>query len=125
MPARRAADRLSRSNAIPPKFTCRGAPSRQTATNRVTAGREGPPNTAYRQQEAPTAVRAVVGASFASRGRGSGSYESTRMTDASAVLNSRAGRGASGARAPSLFASTAGSVTGGSHPGSSGSASSR
>jgi len=44
--ASRAADRQSRSNVTPPKFTRAGALHERSTANRVTARREGLPNTA-------------------------------------------------------------------------------
>src|SRR5215203_2481777 len=61
--ASRAADRQSRSNVMPPRFTRVGTLLERTAANRVTAGRERLPNTADPQCEAPPTAPAVVGAS--------------------------------------------------------------
>jgi hypothetical protein len=44
--ASRAADRQSRFNVMPPRFTRAGALHERTAANRVTAGRDSLPNTA-------------------------------------------------------------------------------
>src|SRR5215207_937016 len=61
--ASRAADRQSRSNVTPPRFTRAGALQERSAANRVTAGRDSPPNTARPQREAPLTAPAVTGAS--------------------------------------------------------------
>ena len=61
--ASRAADRQSRFNVTPPRFTRAGTLHERTAANRVTAGRDSLPNTARPQCEAPLTAPAVVGAS--------------------------------------------------------------
>ena len=64
--ATRAADRPSRSNATPPRFTRCREPLGLAAAHRVTAGRDSPPNTAYPRTEAPMTAPAVAGASICS-----------------------------------------------------------
>ena len=71
--ASRAADRQSRSNVMPPRFTRAGALHERAAANRVTAGRESLPNTALPQCEAPLTAPAVAGASPCDSRRCSGS----------------------------------------------------
>jgi hypothetical protein len=65
--ARRAADRQSRTNAMPPRFTRVSKPQWLVAVYRVTAGRDSLPNTARLHDEAPMTALAVAGASFVAR----------------------------------------------------------